>query len=104
MISRVRQFKPELLAIQRCSSSTRKLLLKKGCKEFIMAILDLIYGTLKGKVKLNDDQFNAVKRIEPTLRSIFDRNKSFQATKRKICSEKGTKALVELISVVKKFL
>ena len=104
MISRVRQFKPEFLALKKCCSSTRKILLKRGSKEFIMAILDMICGTLKGKVPLNDDQFNAVKQIEPTLRSMFDQNKSFQARRRMICSYKGRKALVELIDVVKKFL
>ena len=105
MVSRVRKYKPELKFIAgKCSPNTCKVLLQHHCKDFTFAILDLIWGVLDGRVKLTDEQFNAVKKIETTLRTICDRNLPFEKRKKKLCEAKGRRALQSLLRLVKEDL
>ena len=102
MVSRVRKYKPELKFIAgKCSPTTCKVLLEHHCKDFTFAILDLIWGVLDGRVKLSDEQFNAIKKIEEPLRTICDQNLPFEKRKEKLCEAKGRKTLQSLIRIIK---
>ena len=102
MVSRIRKYKPELKFIAgKCSPTTYKVLLENHCKDFTFALLDLIWGVLDGRVKLSNEQFNAVKKIEEPLQTICDRNLPFAKRKENLCNVNGRKTLRSLIRIIK---
>lgn len=56
--------------LSKCNCRFRKHILKKAPKDLVYSICELVHNILQGKVPLNKEQFNKLKRHRSTLKRL----------------------------------
>ena len=83
-----------------CSSSRALRLIQKSDDDFILAILDAVWTTLDGKVKLSSTQRKQIQRVQPVLRRFASRGQSVDERRRVLATKKGVHAIQTVFNVL----
>ena len=83
-----------------CSSSRALRLIQKSDDDFVLAILDAVWTTLDGKVKLSPTQRKQIQRVQPVLRRFASRGQSVEERRRVLVTTKGVHAIQTVFNVL----
>ena len=102
MSKRVIKYKSELKFLGRCLPGTARLLFKHAPSSFVLAIVDVVWTTLTGKVPLSPRELTAVRSVQPALRRIASREQTVAERRRALLTQGGVKAVQTLFRVIRK--
>ena len=83
-----------------CSSSRALRLIQESDDDFVLAILDAVWTTLDGKVKLSPAQRKQIQRVQPVLRRFASRGQSVEERRRVLATTKGVRAIQTVFNVL----
>lgn len=76
-----------LKVVSKCKKNLRCDIIKKGSKDFILSICELVDNLLRNNIKLSKSEYEKMYKYKPTLRKIV--KKSPLKQKKRLISQKG---------------
>ena len=100
MSKRMIKYDKELKFLSTCLPSTARLLFQHAPRDFIRSIVDAVWTTLSGKLKLSPHALDEVRSVQPALRRIATRGQALEERRRALSTKSGVRAVQKLFSVI----
>ena len=100
MSDRMNKYKRDLKALAECSSGRVHRMIRKGDDDFILAIVDVVWTTLDGRVKLLPKHRRTIQSVQSGLRQFASRGQSFEERRHRLLTRTGIHAIQTVFKIL----
>ena len=94
------EYTRDLKRLANCSPTRARRLIQQGDDDFIYAILDAVWTTLRGKVPLSLEQREKVRSVQNVLRRFASRGQSVEERRRVLTTRHGVRAIQTVFDIL----
>ena len=93
------KYKRDIKALAECSSGRVHRMIRKGNDDFILAIVDVVWTTLDGRVKLPKHR-RTIQSVQSVLRRFASRGESVEERRRNLLTRTGIHAIQTVFKIL----